>query len=173
MSIDAHDICSKAIRSLRFNWIQNPETMLDERLQTVGLRSEYLKNDPKLFEIFRKKLYRKLNKRYRGLLNFIVPARFICQTKIMWYMLKRKPKNEQTYEPIRAITIPPFRKRLIPRKTVEKPVIKSRSKQLKDINPTSNLPKGLRKRKQDTQSAGSVTKDKVYVEKNPIVPFFS
>jgi len=61
-------------------------------------------------------------------------------------MLKGKPKNEQTYEPIkRAITIPPFRKRLIPRKTVEKPVIKSRSKKLKDINPTSNLPKGLRK----------------------------
>ena len=81
-------------------------------------------------------------------------------------MLKGKLKNEQSFEGIkRAITIPPFRKRLIPRKTVEKPVIKSRSKQLKDINPTSNLPKGLRKRKQDTQSAGSVIKDKVYVEK--------
>jgi len=84
-------------------------------------------------------------------------------------MLKGKPKNEQTYEPMKsAITTPPLRKRLIPRETVEKPVIKSWSKQLKDINPTSNLPKGLRKRKQDTQSAGSVTKDKVYVEKKPI-----
>jgi len=60
MSTDAHDRFSKAIRTLRFNWIQNPETMLDERLQTVGLRSEYLNNDPELFEIFRKKLYRKI-----------------------------------------------------------------------------------------------------------------
>ena len=69
MSIDAHDRCSRAIQSLRFNWIQNPETMLEERLQTVGLRSEYLKSDPELFEVFRKKLYCKLNKRYRFLLK--------------------------------------------------------------------------------------------------------
>ena len=41
-------------------------------------------------------------------------------------MLKGKPKNEQTYEPMKsAITTPPLRKRLIPRETVEKPVIKS------------------------------------------------
>jgi len=65
MSIDAHNRGSKAIRTLRFKWNRNPETMLDERLQTVGLRSEYLKKDPELFEIFRKTLYRKLNKRYR------------------------------------------------------------------------------------------------------------
>ena len=56
--------------------------MLDERLQTVGLRSDYLKSDPELFEVFRKKLYRKLNKKYRGLLYFIVPAYFIWQIKI-------------------------------------------------------------------------------------------
>jgi len=52
---------------LRFNWIQNPEAILDEKLQTVGLNSDYHKDDPELFEVFRKKLYRKLNKRYRGL----------------------------------------------------------------------------------------------------------
>jgi len=136
--------------------------------QTIGFNSDYLKKDPGLFEIFRKQLYRRLNKRHYGLLDLIVPAQFICQIKIMWYMLKGKPKNEQTYEPMKSAITPPLRKRLIPRETVEKPVIKSRSKQLKDINPTSNLPKGLRKRKQDTQSAGSVTKDKVYVKKKPI-----
>jgi len=63
MSIDAHDRGSKAVRTFRFNWNPNPETMLNERLQTVGLKSEYLEKDPELFEIFRKKLYRKLNKR--------------------------------------------------------------------------------------------------------------
>ena len=46
----------------RFNWIRNPEVVLSEKLQTVGLKSDYLKNDLELFEIFRMKLYRRLNK---------------------------------------------------------------------------------------------------------------
>ena len=86
MSIDAHDRCSRAIRSLRFNWIQNPEVILNEKLQTVGLNSDYLKNDPELFEVFWRKLCRRLNKRYYALLNFIVPAHFVWQIKIMWKM---------------------------------------------------------------------------------------
>jgi len=81
MSTDAHDRCFRAIR---FNWIQNPEVILNEKLQTVGLSSDYLKNDPELFEVFRRKLYRRLNKRYYGLLNLIVPAHFVWQIKIMW-----------------------------------------------------------------------------------------
>jgi len=51
MSTDAHKGCSEAIRFLRFNWFQNPEIILSERLQTVGLNSEYPQNDPELFEI--------------------------------------------------------------------------------------------------------------------------
>jgi len=91
MSIDAHGRCSRAIRSLRFDWIQNPETILTERLQTVGLRSEYLKSDPELFEVFRKKLYCKLNKRHQRLIDLIVPIHFVKQIKIIWNMLKGKP----------------------------------------------------------------------------------
>jgi len=49
MSTDSHERCSKTIQSLRFNWIQNPEVILNEKLQTVGLYSDYLKNDPELF----------------------------------------------------------------------------------------------------------------------------
>jgi len=63
MSTDAHDKCSKVLLNLCFNWIQNPEVILGEKLQTVGLNSDYLKNDLELFEVFRKKLYRKLNKK--------------------------------------------------------------------------------------------------------------
>jgi len=81
MSTDARDRCSKAIRSLRFNWIRNPEVILNEKLQTVGLNSDYLKIDPELFEVFRRKLYRKLNKRYYGLLDFVVPAHFDLANK--------------------------------------------------------------------------------------------
>jgi len=63
----------------------------------------------------------------------------------MWYMLKGKPRNEQTYEQIkRAITTPPFRKRLIPRTTVEKSVVNARSKPLNDNDPTSNSPRDVR-----------------------------
>jgi len=62
MSIDAHNRCSRAIRFLRFNWIQNPEVILNEKLETVGLNSDYLKDDPELFEVFRRKLYGRLKK---------------------------------------------------------------------------------------------------------------
>jgi len=73
--------------------------------------------------------YRRLNKRYYGLLDFIVPAHFIGQIGIMWCMLKGKPRNEQTYEQIKtAITIPSLRKRLTPRTTVEKSVVNAGSK---------------------------------------------
>ena len=94
MSTDAYERCSKAIRSLYFNWFQNPEVILNEKLQTVGLNSGYLKDDTELFEVFRRKLYRRLNKRYHGLLNFIIPVYFIWQIKIMWIMLKRKSRNK-------------------------------------------------------------------------------
>jgi len=133
MSIKTHDRCSKVIRSLRFNWIQNPETVLDERLQILGLRSAYLKNDPELFEVFRKKLYRKLSKKYRGLLAFIVPVHFIWQTKIMWQMLKDKSVKGQIYERIKnVITTSQFRKRSSLEKVTAQRVVDARSKQLED-----------------------------------------
>jgi len=46
---------------LRFNWTQNPKVIFGEKLQTVGLNSDCLKNDPELFEVFCNELYRKLN----------------------------------------------------------------------------------------------------------------
>jgi len=52
LSTDAHKRCSRAIRFLRFKWIQNPAVILNEKLQTVGLNSDYLQTDPKLFEVF-------------------------------------------------------------------------------------------------------------------------
>jgi len=132
MSMNAHDRCFRAIRFLRFNWIQNPEIILNEKLQTVGINSDYLKNDPELFEVFRRKLYRRLDKRYRGLLDFIVPVHIIWQTKIIWQMLKGKSIEGQTYERIKhAITTPQFRKRPILEKISTKLVVNIRPKQLK------------------------------------------
>jgi len=111
MSTDAHNRCSRAIRFLRFNWIQIPEVILNGKLQTVGLNSDYLKNDPELFEVFRQKLYRRLNKHYYELLDLIVPENFVWQVKIMWKLLKPRQRNELKYEQIRkAITIPKLRK---------------------------------------------------------------
>jgi len=97
MPTEIHDKCCRTIRSLRFNWVQNPEVVLDKKLQTTGLSSDYPKKDPGLFKVFRKQLYRRLDKRYHGLLDFNVPAHFVSQIEIMWYMLKGKPRNEQTY----------------------------------------------------------------------------
>jgi len=61
---DEHDRCSRAISFLRFNWIQDPEVVLDEKLKTVGLESVYFETDIELFDVFRKKLYWSLERRY-------------------------------------------------------------------------------------------------------------
>jgi len=60
MSTGGHEKCSKVLRSLRFDWTQGPEIVLNERLKTIGLESEYLKTDLELFEVFHQKLYRNL-----------------------------------------------------------------------------------------------------------------
>jgi len=118
--------------------------ILNKKLQTVALNSDYLKNDPELFEVFRKKLYRKLNKRYKGLLDFIVPVHFVRQTKIIWSMLKGKLINGQTYEQIRkVITLPQPRKNLTSGKTARKFVVDTRLKQLTDNDSASNSFKDL------------------------------
>jgi len=51
--------------------------MLNEQLQTIGLHSDYLKNEPVLFEMFRQKLYRRLNKYYYELVGLIDSENFI------------------------------------------------------------------------------------------------
>jgi len=140
MLTELHDKCFRAMRSLRFNWFQNPVVVLDKKLKTIGLNSDYFTKDLGLFEVFRKRLYRRLNKRYRGLLDFIVPAHFIDQIEIMWYMVRGKPRNEQTYEQMkRAITTPSCRKRFTPRTTVEKSIVTARSKPLKGDDSASNF----------------------------------
>jgi len=107
MLTDAQRRYAEAIRFLRFNWFQNPEVISNEQLQTVGLNSEYLKNDLELFEIFWVRLYRRLSKPYRDLLDLIDPENFVWQVKIMWILLKTKQRKELKYEQIReAITVP-------------------------------------------------------------------
>ena len=133
MSTDIHDRCFRTIRFLRFNWVQNPEVLFNETLQTVGLNSDYLRNDPELFEVFRRQLYRRLNKRHYGLLNFIVPAHFVWQIKIMWKMLKCSPRNKRTYEQIRKIIIvSQLGKRPTHKEISTKLVVEARYKQVKD-----------------------------------------
>jgi len=41
MSTEIHDKCFRAIRSLCFNWVQNPAVVLGKTLQTIGLNSDY------------------------------------------------------------------------------------------------------------------------------------
>jgi len=76
MSTDTHDKCSKVLRNLRFDWIQDREVVLVEKLKVVGLESACLETDLELFEVYRKKLYRRLERKYRQLLDLVVPAHF-------------------------------------------------------------------------------------------------
>jgi len=146
--------------------------MLDERLQTVDLRSQYLKKDPELFEIFRKKLYRKLNKSYRGLLDFMVPVHFIWKTKKMWPLPKGKSIKGQTYERIKnAITTSQFRKRSILEKVSTKLVVNIRSKQLKNndlaYKPFRNLT-SLEQENKVFKTLGLLQRTRFTWKKNPI-----
>jgi len=49
---------------------------LDKKLKTVGLKSEYLEADPESFEVFRKKLYLNLDRKYHPLLGLVTSAHF-------------------------------------------------------------------------------------------------
>jgi len=87
-----HNRRSKALRFLPFDWIQDPEEVLNEKLKTVGLESEYLETDLKLFEVFRKKLCWSLDREYYPLLDLVVPAHFKWQITVMWLLIKcRRP----------------------------------------------------------------------------------
>jgi len=94
----AHEKCSKALRSLRFDWTQDPEIALNERLKTIGLESEYLKTDLELFKVFHQKLYRNLEEKYRPLLDLVVPAHFTWQTTVIWFLIKCRPIDASTYD---------------------------------------------------------------------------
>jgi len=83
----AHAECSKVLRSLRFDWIQDPVVVLDENLKTVGFTAEYLKTDIELFKVIHDKLYRKMGRKYRPILDFLVPAHFIWKINTMWTLL--------------------------------------------------------------------------------------
>jgi len=107
MSKDTHNKCSKVLRNLRFDWVQDPEVVLNEKLKTVDLTSEYLETDLELFKVFHDKLYRSLERKYRPLLDLVVPAHFIWQTNTMWIMLKRRPINENTYDQTRKAILTP------------------------------------------------------------------
>jgi len=103
---DAHAECFKVLRSLRFDWIQDPIVVLDEKLQTVGLTADYLKTEQELFKVFHNKLYRKMERTYRLILDFLVPDHFRWQTSTMWTLLKLSPIDENTYDQIQIAILP-------------------------------------------------------------------
>jgi len=103
----AHEKCSCALRNLRFDWIQDPGVVLSERLKDVGLDFDYIKTYLELFEVYRKKLYRNLEAKYRPLIELVVPAHFSWQINTMWTMIKCRLTGDQTYEQVRKAILTP------------------------------------------------------------------
>jgi len=103
----AHVKCLKALCRLRFDWIQDPEVVLDKKLKTVGLTSEYLETDPELFEVFHKKLYLDLERKYHPLLALVTPAHFRWQLTVMWLLIKCRPTHDSTYDYVRRAILTP------------------------------------------------------------------
>ena len=81
---------------MHFDWTQDPEIVLNERLKTISLESEYLKTDLELFKVFHQKLYRNLEEKYRPFLDLVVPAHFSWQTTVIWFLIKRRPTDGST-----------------------------------------------------------------------------
>jgi len=104
---NAQGKCFHVLRNLRFNWMQDPEVVLSEALKTIDLDLDYLKTNPELFEIYRRQLYRRLNKRYHPLLTLLVPAHFSWQDNTMWIMIKQRPTDDQTYEEVQKAILTP------------------------------------------------------------------
>jgi len=65
------------------------------------LESEYLETDLELFKVFLQKLYRNLKRKYRPLLDLVVPAHFRWQTTVLWFLIKCRPINASTYDYVR------------------------------------------------------------------------
>jgi len=107
MSIDAHERCTRVLRNLRLNCIQDPEVVLTKELKTVGLDSDYLKSNPELFDVFRRNLYRRLARRFHELVELIVSAHFIWQINTMLIMIKRRLTDDKTYEQVRKAILTP------------------------------------------------------------------
>ena len=105
MSTDTHEKCYKVLRSLRFDWTQDPEIVLNERLNTIGLESEYLKTDLELIKVFHQKLYRNLEEKYRPVLDLVVPAHFSWQTTVIWYLTKCRSTDASTYDYTRKVML--------------------------------------------------------------------
>jgi len=103
---NAHAECFKVLRSLRFDWIPDPIVVLEEKLHTVGLTADYLKTDQELFKVFHDKLYRKMERKYRPILDFLVPDHFKWQTSTMWTLLRLRPIDENTYDQIQNAILP-------------------------------------------------------------------
>jgi len=104
---DVRNRCSKALRFLRFDWIQDPKEVLNENLRTVDLESEYLETGLKLFEVFRKKLYWSLDREYYPLLDLVLPAHFRWQITVMRLLIKCRPINGSTFDYARRAILPP------------------------------------------------------------------
>jgi len=130
MSTVTHEKCSKVLRSLRFDWTQDPEIVLNERLKTIGLESEYLKTDLEVFKVFHQKLYRNLEEKHQPLLDFVVPAHFLWQTTVIWYLTKCRSRDASTYNHTRKAVV------AILTNTEEQLTL---SKELEDSKETSRL----------------------------------
>jgi len=98
MSTNAHEKCSKVLRSLRFDWTQDNEIVLNERLKTIGLESVYVKTDLELFKVFHQKLYRNFEEKYRPPLDLVVPAHISWQWTVIWYLTKCRSTDASTYD---------------------------------------------------------------------------
>jgi len=87
--------------------MQDPEVVLSEALKTTDLDLDFLKTNPELFEMYRRRLYHCLNKRYHPLLTLLVPVHFGWQVNTMWIMIKQRPTDDQTYEQVRKAILTP------------------------------------------------------------------
>jgi len=71
----------------------------------------YLETDPESFEVFHKKLYLNLARKYHPLLGLVTSVHFRWQLTVMWIFIKCRPTHDSAYDYIRrAMLTPPLNK---------------------------------------------------------------
>jgi len=98
--------CFKILQSLCCDWIQDPIVVLDEKLKTVGLTTDYLNTDQELFKVFHGSLYRKMERKHGPILDFLIPDHFKWQTGTIWTLLRLRLIDENTYDQIQNAILP-------------------------------------------------------------------
>jgi len=96
----------QVLPSVKFDWDECPEKVMEDHLREKNLGLEILDDNPLLFSVFKRKLYNKFRysfQLYRPLLDLVNITFYRWQVTWFWEYLTNIPITTETYENIHAM----------------------------------------------------------------------